>query len=138
MGDETAFFRTLPASLVSPNSSLGGLVALLNEYLTAMCDIIAEHEGTVDKFEGDAIIAFWGAPLDQPDHALKACLAAIDMQRYMTDYRKRLEAEGRPLLEGAHGAELWADPCWEHGLSAADGLHHYGDAGPYGPPRGGQ
>ena len=96
----TAFFSDVAGfSSISEQLSPAGLVALLNEYLTAMCDIIAEHEGTVDKFEGDAIIAFWGAPLDQPDHALKACLAAIDMQRYMVDYRKRLEAEGRPLLK---------------------------------------
>ena len=96
----TAFFSDVAGfSSISEQLTPAGLVALLNEYLTAMCDIIAEHEGTVDKFEGDAIIAFWGAPLDQPDHALKACLAAIDMQRYMVDYRKRLEAEGRPLLK---------------------------------------
>lgn len=95
----TAFFSDVASfSSISEQLTPEQLVALLNDYLTAMCDIIAEHEGTVDKFEGDAIIAFWGAPLEQPDHALRACLAAIDMQAFMVDYRRRLEAAGQPAL----------------------------------------
>lgn len=95
----TAFFSDVAGfSGISEQLSPEQLVALLNEYLTAMCDIIADYEGTVDKFEGDAIIAFWGAPLDQRDHALRACLAAIDMQAYLRDFRTRLAAEGRPEL----------------------------------------
>ena len=97
--DMTAFFSDLAGfSTISEQLSPEGLVALLNEYLTSMCDIIAEYDGTVDKFEGDAIIAFWGAPLDQPDHARLGCLATIDMQRYMLVYRKRLMERGQPLL----------------------------------------
>jgi adenylate cyclase len=95
----TAFFSDIAGfSTISEHLTPEQLVALLNEYLTGMCDIIARYDGTVDKFEGDAIIAFWGAPLPQPDHARLACLAAIDMQRHMVDYRQRLVAEGRPLL----------------------------------------
>lgn len=95
----TAYFSDVAGfSTISEQLTPEELVALLNEYLTAMCDIISEYEGTVDKFEGDAIIAFWGAPLTQPDHARRACLAAIDMQRFMIDYRARLKAEGRPVL----------------------------------------
>lgn len=95
----TAYFSDIAGfSTISEKLSPEELVTLLNEYLTAMCDIIAEYEGTVDKFEGDAIIAFWGAPLGQADHARKACLAAIDMQAYMVDYRQRLEAMGQPGL----------------------------------------
>ncbi len=55
------------------------LVHFLNEYLTAMTHIVLEYEGTVDKYMGDAIMAFYGAPLDQPDHAVRACNSAIDM-----------------------------------------------------------
>ncbi len=95
----TAYFSDVAGfSTISEQLTPEELVALLNEYLTAMCDIISEYEGTVDKFEGDAIIAFWGAPLEQPDHARRACLAAIDMQRYLIDYRARLKADGRPVL----------------------------------------
>ena len=49
------------------------LVAFINEYLTPMTDVVFEHGGTLDKYIGDAIMAFWGAPVDQPDHALRAC-----------------------------------------------------------------
>jgi adenylate cyclase len=68
------------------------LVNLLNRYLTAMSDVILKEKGTIDKYEGDAIIAFFGAPLELPDHAAKACLSAITI--------KRKEAElNRLLLE---------------------------------------
>ena len=95
----TAFFSDVAGfSTISEQLTPEELVSLLNEYLTAMCDIISEYEGTVDKFEGDAIIAFWGAPLQQKDHARRACLAAIDMQEHMRGYRERLKAQGRPVL----------------------------------------
>jgi len=52
------------------------LTALLNDYLSAMTDIIQDEGGTIDKYEGDAIIAFWNAPLDLPDHAVRAVRSA--------------------------------------------------------------
>lgn len=95
----TAFFSDLAGfSTISEMLSPDDLVALLNEYLTSMCDIIAEYDGTVDKFEGDAIIAFWGAPLEQPNHAELGCLATIDMQRFMLGYRRQLQQRGQPAL----------------------------------------
>jgi len=63
------------------------LTALLNKYLTAMTDIILEEGGTVDKYEGDAIIAFWNAPLDQPDHAARGVRAALRCQDRLTELR---------------------------------------------------
>lgn len=57
------------------------LVALLNYYLTRMSEIIIEEHGTVDKYEGDAIVAFVGAPIPMENHAKKACSAAIKMKR---------------------------------------------------------
>ncbi|MBF0322806.1 MAG: adenylate/guanylate cyclase domain-containing protein, partial [Magnetococcales bacterium] len=96
----TAFFSDVAGfSTISEKLTPQELVQLLNEYLTAMCDIIAHYDGTVDKFEGDAIIAFWGAPLDQPDHARLACLASIDMQKHMVEMRARLAGEGRPPMK---------------------------------------
>lgn len=68
------------------------LVAFLNQYLTAMTDIIHQAGGTIDKYEGDAIIAFWNAPLDTPDHALRAVQAALDCQRALTDLREEFKA----------------------------------------------
>mgnify|MGYP000873122575 CR=1 FL=1 len=63
------------------------LTALLNDYLTEMTDIIMEEGGTLDKYEGDAIIAFWNAPLGQPDHAIRACRAAMRCQRRLAELR---------------------------------------------------
>ncbi|HTL38503.1 MAG TPA: adenylate/guanylate cyclase domain-containing protein, partial [Kofleriaceae bacterium] len=56
------------------------LVALLNDYLTAMTDLVLQHGGVVDKYIGDAIMAFWGAPLPAPDHAMRAVACAIAMR----------------------------------------------------------
>ncbi|MEX0602907.1 MAG: adenylate/guanylate cyclase domain-containing protein, partial [Bacteroidota bacterium] len=76
-----------------------GLVELLNEYLDEMTSIVLKHEGTLDKYEGDAIMAFWGAPIPQKDHALRTCLAALDMQKRLAQMRPKWKKEGRPPLE---------------------------------------
>jgi adenylate cyclase len=64
------------------------LTALLNDYLSEMTDIIMEEGGTLDKYEGDAIIAFWNAPLEQADHAVRACRAALRCQRRLAELRE--------------------------------------------------
>jgi adenylate cyclase len=63
------------------------LVQLLNDYLSEMTDIILSLGGTLDKYEGDAVIAFWNAPLDQPDHAMRACRAALRCQKRLDELR---------------------------------------------------
>lgn len=67
-----------------------GLVSLLNNYLSAMSDIVLENGGTIDKYEGDAIIAFFGAPLNMEDHAYRACLASIRMKETENQLNKSL------------------------------------------------
>jgi len=67
------------------------LTAFLNAYLTAMTDIILEEGGTLDKYEGDAIIAFWNAPLEQPDHAVRAVRAALRCRSKLAQMRPDLE-----------------------------------------------
>lgn len=74
------------------------LVAILNEYLTAMTEIILAHNGTLDKYQGDGIVAFWGAPIPQNDHALRACRAAVEMQTQLADMRQRWQQEHKPHL----------------------------------------
>jgi len=74
------------------------LTQLLNEYLSDMTDIILDEGGTLDKYEGDAIIAFWNAPLEQPDHALRACRAALRCQEKLTAREAEFKARiGKPL-----------------------------------------
>jgi adenylate cyclase len=64
---------------LSEGMSPQDLVSLINNYLSRMTDIIMENRGTVDKYIGDAIMAFWGAPLDDPEHPYRACKAALEM-----------------------------------------------------------
>jgi len=76
-----------------------GLVELLNEYLDEMTSIILKFEGTLDKYEGDAIMAFWGAPIPQKDHALRTCLASLEMQKRLAALRPKWKKEGKPAME---------------------------------------
>lgn len=83
---------------ISESLSPEQLTSLLNKYLTAMTDIIMEQGGTIDKYEGDAIIAFWNAPLDMADHAARAVRAAIMCGNKLDEMREGLEKEyGRKL-----------------------------------------
>lgn len=95
----TVFFSDIRSfTTISEKLSPEKLVHLLNEYLTAMTDIIMKHEGVVDKFIGDAIMAFWGAPLKQPDHAEKACLTSLDMIKSLECLNKKWQKEGFPEI----------------------------------------
>jgi len=74
------------------------LITILNEYLNVMTAIIFGNQGTLDKYEGDAILAFWGAPIPQSDHALRACRAAVEMQQALVALRDMWNTEGKPLF----------------------------------------
>ncbi len=85
------------------------LTALLNDYLTDMTDIILAENGTLDKYEGDAIIAFWNAPTEQPDHALRACRAATACQQRLAARREEFRARSGHELRmriGLHTGEV--------------------------------
>ena len=83
-------FSTFTEKLGSPTR----LVELLNEYLTAMTDILLQHRGTLDKYEGDAILAFFGAPMPMADHAYQACCTALAMQRKLGALRDKWRNQG--------------------------------------------
>ena len=74
------------------------LVELINRLLTQLTDCVLRYGGTVDKFMGDCIMAFWGAPLDCEDHAERAMLTARDMLLILDDLNAQLDAEGLPHL----------------------------------------
>ncbi len=74
------------------------LLTLLNRYLDRMSRAIEEHGGVIDKFIGDAIMALFGAPVNQPDAPARAIAAALAMQRALADFNRELAAEGRPAL----------------------------------------
>ncbi len=95
----TAFFSDVAGfSTISENLEPEELVDLLNHYLTEMTDIIMKYEGTVDKFEGDAIIAFFGAPIPHMDHARRTCLVALEMQERLAELREGWKKEGKHEL----------------------------------------
>lgn len=75
------------------------VVTQLNEYLGAMTGIVFEHDGTLDKFVGDAVMAFWGAPLDQADHAERACKCALAMIGKLQELQKKWESEGKYVID---------------------------------------
>lgn len=74
------------------------LVSILNEYLTVMTEIVMEHDGIIDKYEGDAMMAEFGAPVPYSDHALKACKAALQMQRSLDELRREWDRLEKPML----------------------------------------
>ncbi len=96
----TTFFSDVAGfSSISEKLSAEDLVQLLNEYLSEMSDIIMRNRGTVDKYEGDAIMAFWGAPLSYAEHPYNACLSAVQMQARLEELRTAWRAEGRDELK---------------------------------------
>jgi adenylate cyclase len=105
----TLFFSDLAGfTSISERLSAEEVVGLLNDYLSRMTDIILDEEGTVDKFEGDAIMAFWGAPLPQEDQALRACRAALRQQAALAELNQRFQDLGLPPLSmriGLHTGE---------------------------------
>lgn len=85
----------------SENHQPEEVVAILNEYLGAMTDVVLKWEGILDKFIGDAIVVFWGAPMKQEDHAERAIRCALEMQERLDQLRIKWEAEGKtPLAAG--------------------------------------
>ena len=76
----------------------GELAAMMNDYLSAMTDVIRVHRGTLDKYVGDAIVAFWGAPVADPQHARHAVAAAVAMQAALPALNRLLAGRGWPPL----------------------------------------
>jgi adenylate cyclase len=89
----TAFFSDVQGfSTFAEHLTPAELVSWLNEYLTAMTTILIDEMGTLDKYEGDAIVAFFGAPVEYQDHAERACRVAIRMQIRLQEMRENLES----------------------------------------------
>lgn len=93
----TVFFSDIAGfTSISEKMEPEPLVRFLNTYLGAMTNIILGHLGTLDKYEGDAIMAFWGAPISQADHANRACLAALECQQKLDELRQDWILQGLP------------------------------------------
>jgi adenylate cyclase len=84
---------------VTEKGEAEGLVAQLNEYFSRMVDVVFRHHGTVDKFVGDMVMALFGAPVDDVDHAEHAVAAAVDMVRTLGELNREWAARGMPQLD---------------------------------------
>ncbi|MDD8019017.1 MAG: adenylate/guanylate cyclase domain-containing protein, partial [Bacteroidota bacterium] len=95
----TVFFSDI-ASFTNFSEKLDAeeLVQLLNEYLSAMTDIILKNDGTLDKYVGDAVMAIWGAPMELPNSALSATRTALQMQEKIKEIDAKWKEAGKPGL----------------------------------------
>ncbi|MFZ6770956.1 CHASE2 domain-containing protein [Undibacterium sp. Di26W] len=84
---------------LSESKSPDEVVKLLNRYFEHQVEVVWRHRGTLDKFIGDCIMAFWGAPLDDAEHARHAVAAAMEMQANLLAFRQELLADGSDLLD---------------------------------------
>jgi adenylate cyclase len=103
------------------------LAALLNQYLTNMTRIVFDRGGTLDKYIGDAVMAFWGAPIEQADHAANACRAAVEMLQRLAPLQRQWEAEGKPRVDIGIGLHTGAASVGNMGSSLRYGYTALGD-----------
>lgn len=100
----TIFFSDIEGfTSLSEGMSPLDVVSLLNEYLSEMTEIIFKFEGLLDKYEGDAIMAVFGAPVNQKDHAIRACRCALENQKALARLREKWKKEGKPELRARIG-----------------------------------
>jgi adenylate cyclase len=103
LGGERKFLTVLFSDIrgfttISERMESQNLVEFLNEYFTEMTEIILKYAGTLDKYMGDAIMAIYGAPIEQTDHAIRACLTALDMIEKLCELRQGWREQGKPLI----------------------------------------
>ena len=114
------FFDIRGFTTLSEKSTPQEIVSILNRYFSQQVDVIFRHGGTLDKFIGDAIMAFWGAPLDDPEHAKHAVAAALEMSDVLERFKATLGEDGHnfdigigihtgPAVVGLIGPELKSD-----------------------------
>ena len=94
-GYHTAFFSDIQSfSAFSEVLEPERMVALMNEYLTEMTNVLLDRHGTLDKYIGDAIVAFYGAPVPVEDHEYQACMTALEMETRLIELREKWVSEG--------------------------------------------
>jgi len=112
----TVFFSDVrDFTSISESLDPSDLQDLMNELLTPVTRTIHQHRGTIDKYMGDAVMAFWGAPLNDPEHARHAVHAGLDIIGMLKDLRKEFQAKGWPPLR--------------LGIGIHTGVMHVGDMG---------
>ena len=104
------------------------LATFLNLYLSDMTRIVFNRQGTLDKYIGDAVMAFWGAPFEEPGHADRACQSALDMMKRVGELQKQWEAEGKPRMDIGIGLNTGVASVGRMGSSSRYSYTALGDA----------
>jgi adenylate cyclase len=98
--DITVMFSDIRGfTTISEKLDAQDLALFLNQYLSDMTGLVFDNHGTLDKYIGDAVMAFWGAPFEEPGHAGRACNTALKMMERVREMQKKWEAEGKPHLD---------------------------------------
>ena len=104
------------------------LALFLNQYLSDMTRIVFSYHGTLDKYIGDAVMAFWGAPFEEEGHAAKGCNAALAMMKRVGELQKEWETQGKPHLEIGIGLNTGVASVGNMGSVLRYGYTALGDA----------
>src|SRR6516162_3780230 len=104
------------------------LALFLNQYLSDMTKIVFERRGTLDKYIGDAVMAFWGAPIEDPDNAVLACRAALAMMARVRELQKEWKAAGKPELDIGIGLNTGVASVGNMGSAQHKGYTALGDS----------
>jgi adenylate cyclase len=100
----SVFFSDIAGfSTFSETKTPEDLINFLNEYLSEMTKIVFDNNGTLDKYLGDAVMAFWGAPVPQPNHPYLACKSALLMQNRLKELQVKWKMEGETIIEARMG-----------------------------------
>jgi adenylate cyclase len=127
--DVTVMFSDIRGfTTISEKLDAQELALFLNQYLSDMTRIVFKTNGTLDKYIGDAVMAFWGAPFEEPGHAAKACNAALEMMKRVRELQKQWEAQGKPSLEIGIGLNTGVASVGNMGSSLRYGYTALGDA----------
>ena len=104
------------------------LALFLNQYLSDMTQIVFERRGTLDKYIGDAVMAFWGAPIEDSEHAVMACQTALAMMTRVHELQKEWKAAGKPALDIGIGLNTGVASVGNMGSSLRYGYTALGDS----------
>jgi len=127
--DITVMFSDIRGfTTISEKLDAQDLALFLNEYLSDMTRIVFQYQGTLDKYIGDAVMAFWGAPYEELDHAVRACNTALEMMKHVRKMQKKWEAEGKPHLDIGIGLNTGVASVGNMGSSLRYGYTALGDA----------
>jgi adenylate cyclase len=103
------------------------LATFLNLYLSDMTRIVFNRQGTLDKYIGDAVMAFWGAPFEEPGHSDRACQSALDMMQRVRELQNQWEADGKPRMDIGIGLNTGVASVGRMGSSLRYGYTALGD-----------